>query len=142
MVLRRLLLHSLPPRMGRCRAYGFWAARAKGKDLAEIRRQLGEPPVPVDAADGDGQEQPNESDENGDELMRPLCTQCGERTMEVVAQVPKPTVHEMMELKIWPEQFADDAGDLDGAEDPQLVLPGVAAYLPGGDLYLEALGFL
>ena len=61
--------------------------------------------------------------------------------MEVIAQVPKPTVYEMMELKIWPEQFGDDADDLHDAEDPQQVLPGVAAYLPGGDLYLEALEF-
>ena len=36
------LLHALPVRMSRCRPYGFWSSRRKGKDLPEIRRQLGE----------------------------------------------------------------------------------------------------
>ena len=43
-VIRRFLLHVLPPRFMRIRHYGLLAPRAKGKKLTAARAALGQPP--------------------------------------------------------------------------------------------------
>ena len=128
--ISRFLLHALPVQMSRCRAFGFWSSRNKAKDLPEIRQQLGQKGPPE--VDDDDPAEPDKKRDVDVDFLRRKCSVCQELTMIAVEIVPKPTVYEMMQLKIWPEQ-AGYGQDNAPSEDRQMELPEVGPFLPGGD---------
>jgi hypothetical protein len=72
-LLRRFLLHGLPPRLVRIRYYGFLANRTRARSIDLARQLIGGrflPPVP-----------PPSTDDH-------RCTRCGTGTLRVVGLVP------------------------------------------------------
>ena len=136
----RFLLHVMPARMSRVRKYGWWSSQKKGGELPRIRVALG---MPEQVEEREREEQADEPDdffldageeeeEAPAELMRVVCSACQRLTLVRVKHYPKPTIRRIMSWTLWPELRRDA---------DQLVLPAVEPYLPGGDLYLEAIGF-
>ena len=125
----------MPARMTRVRKFGWWSATKKSVEIPRIRKALGMPEV-----NAENREEPSEHDEfDGDadeeseeKIVRVICRACNRLSMVRVAHYPKPTIGCIMKWNIWPE--------LEPGAD-QMVLPAVEPYLPGGSLYLEAIGF-
>ena len=83
-----------------------------------------------DPFDGDTSDEEEEREEQ--EKVRIVCRQCNRLTMVRVLHYPKPSIRRIMTWILWPELEPDA---------DQMVLPAVEPYLPGGSLYLEAIGF-
>jgi hypothetical protein len=88
--LRRFLRHVLPRRFVRIRSFGFLAHRHREQNLARCR-QLLRATAPATAAS------PGESASlsvSGDDSLR--CPHCGEGVLELVSQVPRPSLRDLV----------------------------------------------
>ena len=64
-------------------------------------------------------------------MLRRRCGACGALAMRRTLSIPVPSLRDLMEIVLWPEQQR-------AAREHQALLPELEAWLPGGDAYLES----
>jgi len=62
-----------------------------------------------------------------EKVLRAKCPHCHERVLERVLQVPTPSVYNLMQIVIWPQQQKKPL-------EQQALLPDMETWLPGGKL--------
>jgi hypothetical protein len=96
--IRRFLLHVLPLRFRHIRRFGFMGPRVAAQKLELIRSLLGvKNQAPADASSGELEAKEN-ADQTAAEDAPRRCRQCKEGQLVLVAEVPRPTVAELMQM--------------------------------------------
>ena len=103
----RFLLHVLPQRFRHIRRFGFLGPRVAAQKLELIRSLLGvKKPAPADAPSGQLEAQEDAEEIAAEEAPR-RCRQCNRGELVLVAEVPRPTVAELMRMPPSMEPLAD-----------------------------------
>jgi len=133
--IRRYLLHVMPKWFSRSRFYGWWSSPRKGKELPRIRAALGMPPQ----NDTDPEAEETQEDmpdpalpDDMEKVLRVQCPRCHAQTLERVLQVPRPSVYDLLQIVIWPQQRKNPI-------ETQAVLPDMETWLPRGDAFMASL---
>ena len=114
--IRRFLLHVLPKGMRHIRRFGFMGPRVHSKSLNRIRELLGiherktvqgsQPQSDSCQGDCDLEEDSEQEQQPADQLEPRLCRACGGRFV-LIAQTPRPTVAQLMQMPPSMEPLAD-----------------------------------